>query len=95
MLGGPPAFTGALGDQPGVLCLHAGNGDMGDLGERFLARFLAALDDAGWPAEAPFRAALEAYMRWAVDDVLAYSAEDAVVPPGVAMPRWDWDRLRA
>jgi len=27
---------------------------------------------------------------WAVDDVLAYSAEDAVVAPGAAMPRLGW-----
>ena len=29
-------------------------------------------------------------MCWAVDAVLAYSAEDAVVAPGAAMPRWGW-----
>jgi hypothetical protein len=33
------------------------------------------------------------YMRWAVDDVLSYSADDARVPNGVAMPQWSWDGL--
>jgi hemoglobin len=33
------------------------------------------------------------YMRWAVDDVLAYSPVDAVVAPGAAMPRCGWDGL--
>jgi hemoglobin len=33
-------------------------------------------------------------MRWAVDNVMAYSAQDAVVPAGMPMPRWDWDGLK-
>ena len=49
------------------------------------------MDDAQLPADPPFRAALRAYMRWAVDDVLSYSAEDAVVASGLTMPRWGWD----
>jgi hemoglobin len=52
---------------------------------------VAAADDAGLPADPEFRAALRAYMEWAVDDVLAYSAEGSVVPPGLPMPRWSWD----
>ena len=71
--------------------MHAGNGDMGELGERFVCCFKAALDDAGLPADRAFRAAMVAYMRWAVDDVLTYSPVDAVVPHGAAMPRWGWD----
>jgi hypothetical protein len=37
---------------------------------------------------------MQAYMRWAVDNVMAYSAVDTVVPSGVAMPRWDWNGLK-
>ena len=40
------------------------------------------MDDAGLPADAEFRAALHAYMVWAVADVLTYSPIDAVVPAG-------------
>jgi hypothetical protein len=68
--------------------MHAGNGDMGDLGERFIACFDPPLDDAGLPAEPAFRHAMRAYRRWAVSDVLSYSAEDAAVPRGAAMPHW-------
>jgi len=39
--------------------------------------------------EAAFRA-LRAYMRWADDNVMSYSAEDAVVASDIPMPRWDW-----
>lgn len=71
--------------------MHAGNGDMRDLGERFLRCFDRAVDDAELPHDPAFRAALHAYMRWAVDDVLFYSAEDAVVGLSAEMPHWGWD----
>jgi hemoglobin len=93
VLGGPPEYSRLPASQSGVLQLHAGNGEMGDLGRRFVDCFVAAADDAGLPADAEFRGALRAYMEWAVDDVLAYSAEDAVVPAGRPMPRWTWEGL--
>jgi hemoglobin len=74
--------------------MHAGNGDMSDLGRRFVACFVRA-DDAGLPADPEFRAALRAYMEWAVEDMLSYPSPDAVVPVGLAMPRWSWDGLQA
>jgi hemoglobin len=94
VLGGPPASSHDGVDQSAVLRLHAHNGDMSDLGRRFLACFVAAADDAGLPGDPAFRAALTAYMTWAVDDVLAYSAEDAGVPATAPMPRWSWNGLQ-
>jgi hemoglobin len=94
VMGGPPAYSESCGDQSGVLRMHSGNGDMGDLGERFVRCFDRAADDADLPADPEFRAALHAYMRWAVDDVLYYSPKDAVVAAGEAMPRWGWDGLQ-
>lgn len=94
VMGGPPAYSQACGDQSGVLRMHAGNGDMGDLGERFIRCFDRALDDAAMPADPDFRAALRAYMRWAVDDVLAYSRANTTVVPDAPMPRWGWDGLQ-
>ena len=73
--------------------MHAGNGDMSDLGERLLRCFDRAADDADLPADPAFRDALHAYMRWAVDDMVSYSAHDAVVAPSMGMPRWGWDGL--
>jgi hemoglobin len=95
VMGGPPSYSQACGDQTAVLQMHAGNGDMGDLGERFVRCFALAADDAGLPEDPDFRAALHDYMRWAVDDVLSYSAEDTVVAPGASMPHWGWDGLQA
>jgi hemoglobin len=94
VMGGPPRYSGSCGDQPALLRMHAGNGDMSDLGERFVSCFDRAVEDAGLPADPDFRGALHAYMRWAVDDVLAYSPRDAVVPPAAPMPRWGWDGLQ-
>jgi hemoglobin len=95
VLGGPSAFSSGCGDETSVLDMHSGNGPMDDLGERFLACFEAAMDDAGLPADPEFREAMRAYMRWAVDNVLAYSPVGSVVPAGVPMPRWGWDGLEA
>jgi hemoglobin len=73
--------------------MHSGNGDMTDLGRRFVECFVLAADDAGLPADPEFRAALRAYMEWAVADVLTYSAVDSTVPSGLPMPQWSWDGL--
>jgi hemoglobin len=91
VLGGPPGYSQSCGDHSSVLHMHAGNGDMGDLGLRFVDCFVRALDDAGLPADPAFREAMSAYIRWAVTEVLTYSPEDAVVPIDVPMPRWSWD----
>jgi hemoglobin len=95
VMGGPLAYSALPADQSFLLHLHSGNGDMGDLGRRFVACFVAAADDAHLPEDPEFRAALRAYMEWAVDDVLTYSAEGSVVPGGLPMPRWSWEGLDA
>jgi hemoglobin len=94
VLGGPPAYSRSCGDHTGVLQMHAGNGDMGDLGRRFVECFVSAADDAALPADPEFRRVLRAYMQWATDEVLSYSDPDAAVLPGLPMPRWSWDGLQ-
>ena len=93
VLGGPPAFSQSCGDHSAVLHLHAGNGDMGDLGRRFVACFVEAMDDAGLPSGEEFRAALRTYMQWAVDETLLYGSPDVAVPAGLALPLWSWDGM--
>src|SRR5229473_4628566 len=66
-----------------LLGLHAGNGDMSDLGHRFVECFAAAADDAGLPSDPGFRAALRAYMEWAVEHFIGYPGRDAAVPSGL------------
>ncbi len=94
VMGGPPTFTAECGDQSTVLVMHAGHGDMSDLGERFLACFVAALDDVDMPDDPDFRAAMRDYMRWAVDDVLSHSDDRDTIPRAMTTPRWSWTGLQ-
>ena len=90
VLGGPPEYSQACGDQSGVWLMHAGNGPgMIELGPRFVACFDAAMDDAGLPADTEFRAAMHDYMEWAVADVLDHP-EATDVPADAPMPHWGW-----
>ena len=42
VLGGPPGYSNKYSDHGQMLGLHAGNGDMADLGRRFVDCFVAA-----------------------------------------------------
>jgi hemoglobin len=94
VLGGPPRFSAECSDHSAMLRMHAGNGDMSDLGRRFVTCFVQAADDAGLPADPEFRAALRAYMEWAVAEVLTYPGQPGEVPAGLAVPRWSWNGLQ-
>jgi len=93
-MGGPPLYSTECGDQSGVVLLHSGNGDMSDLGRRFAACFMLAADDADWPDEPEFRAAIRTYIDWAVDEVALSHPGDSDIPPALRMPRWSWDGLQ-
>ncbi|MEO8330716.1 MAG: oxidoreductase [Candidatus Nanopelagicales bacterium] len=94
VMGGPDEFSKSCGSQSAVLQMHCGNGDITDLGRRFAECFVKAIDDANLPHDAEFRAALRAYIDWAVDDVLRYSDVDARAPEGLSLPRWSWNGLQ-
>ena len=94
VLGGPARFSEQLSDHSSMLRMHAGNGPgMLELGPLFVECFVAAADDVGLPDDPEFRAALRAYMEWAVADVNEFHDEGASVPDGLGMPHWDWDGL--
>ncbi len=95
VMGGPPRYSRECGDQSALLSMHAGNGDLSDLGRRFVECFVQAADDAQLPDDPEFRSALRAYMEWAVDEILAYPDHDTVVPEGLSMPRWSWDGVQS
>jgi len=93
VLGGPPRYSGSFGGHSAMLGIHAGQGADRDLGDRFVACFVQAADDARLPEDPHFRAGLRAYMEWAVADVLSYSPPEARVAPGLPVPHWGWDGL--
>ena len=66
VFGGPPLFSQASEGQTGMLTLHAGMEAQDDMGDRFVACFVRALDDAHLPEDAEFRRVVREYMEWAV-----------------------------
>jgi hemoglobin len=91
VFGGPPRYSASYGGHSAMLEIHARQGADDDLGDRFVACFVRAADDAALPDDPEFRHVLRAYMEWAVDEVLAYAPKDAHVEPDLPVPRWGWD----
>ncbi|MCU1681503.1 MAG: oxygen-binding heme protein [Amycolatopsis sp.] len=94
VMGGPPRYSESCGDHSTMVVMHTGNGDMTDLGRRFVECFVGAADDAELPEDPEFRGALRAYMQWAVDDVLSYAMPEDV-PAARRVPSWSWGGLTA
>ena len=90
VLGGPPDFTTThASDHVAMLKIHEQGGIPAEMGERFLACFVQAIEDAGLPDDPELRRALHDYMRYAVDEVMAQK------PLTTRMPRWTWDGASA
>jgi hemoglobin len=90
VLGGPARYTARYGGHVGMIGVHAGQGMEEELGQRFAACFVAAVDDAGMPDDAELRDALRAYITWATGEVQTYSPPGSVVPTSLPMPQWSW-----
>lgn len=90
VFGGPPRYTEGHGGHSAMLAIHAGQGAEEDLGQRFVACFVQAADDARLPGDPEFRASLRSYMEWAVRQVLDCSPPGSRVPDGLPVPRWSW-----
>jgi hemoglobin len=91
VFGGPPRYSQSHGGHSGMLGIHAGHGAGEDMGTRFVACFMQAVDDARLPDDPVFRTALRSYMDWAVGEVILYSPSGAQVPAGLRVPRWSWN----
>jgi len=89
-LGGPTAYTDAMGDQSHVLRLHSGNGEHEEMDERAQACFAQAIEDAGLPDDARLRSTLTAYFRWATSDLNTHPDSPDDVPADLPLPRWSW-----
>jgi hemoglobin len=93
VFGGPERYSESFGGHSAMLALHAGQQAEDDLGARFVACFVRAIDDAGLPDDPEFRSCLRAYMEWAVDEVMSYSPAESSVAEGLPTPRWGWNGL--
>ena len=93
VFGGPPVYSETCGNQTALIAMHSGNGDLGDLPQRFVECFVQAADDASLPGDAEFRQVLRDYMEWAVGAFTSHPDDPAEVPIGLTVPHWSWDGL--
>ncbi|HVS49932.1 MAG TPA: oxidoreductase [Candidatus Dormibacteraeota bacterium] len=91
VFGGPPRYSELHGGHSGMLEIHARTGAAEDWGQRFVACFVQAADDAHLPDDLEFRAALRAYMEWATEEVMSYAPAESQVPKELPVPRWGWN----
>jgi hemoglobin len=90
-LGGPAAYSAALGDESSVVRMHSGNGHHDEMDRRAIACFDQALVDVGLAGDERLRQVLHDYFAGATTTTMArypHSADD--VPDGLAIPRWSW-----
>jgi len=95
-LGGPHAYSTAVGDETFVVRLHSGNGEHEEMDDRAIACFDRALEDVGLTANEALARALHDYFAWATrTSMAAYPRSPDDVPAGLTIPRWSWDGLQA
>jgi hemoglobin len=90
-LGGPPAYTSALGTEADVVRAHSGNGPHDALDAAAAACFALALDDAGIPEDPALRGTLSRWFVWSNELVNHGWPTPADVPDDLRLPRWGWE----
>ena len=90
--GGPDRFTRELGFAH-LIDVHRGLAITEEQRERFVALYMAALDDAGLPDDEPFRAAVREHVEFGSRVAMQNSraTNDAELNPLREVPRWTWD----
>jgi hemoglobin len=81
-----------MGDETGVLRLHAGNGEHLEMDRLAVACFDVALTDVGI-SEDPLRAVLHDYFEWSTTRMAEHPDSPDTVPDRVSLPKWSWDGL--
>ena len=93
-LGGPPAYSGAYGDETSVVRIHSGNGPHAEMDRRAIACFDQALADVGLTTDDRLRQVLHDYFAWATTTTMArYHRSAADVPDALPIPHWSWTGL--
>ena len=61
--------------------------------DRFVALYMEALDEAGLPSDAPFRAAVRSHIEFGagVAQQNSWAETDADLHPIRSVPRWEWE----
>jgi hemoglobin len=89
--GGPDRFSRELGFAH-LIAVHRGLHITEEQRRRFVELYLAALDAAGMPADAPFRDAVREHVEFGSHVAMQNSnaTTDAELHPLREVPRWTW-----
>jgi hemoglobin len=90
VMGGPAAYTAALGGYAHMLAKHRGLAITPEQRLRFVTLLSRAADEAGLPADPEFRAAIVGYAEWGSRLALHNSQPGADVAAEAPVPRWGW-----
>jgi hemoglobin len=90
--GGPDRFTRQLGFQY-IIDVHRHLRITDEQRERFVSLYMAALNEAGLPADEPFRAAVRSHLDFGshVAQQNSWAATDEELHPIREVPRWTWE----
>jgi hemoglobin len=91
--GGPDRFTRELGFRY-LIDVHRHLKITDEQRERFVEVYLAALDEAGFPDDEPFRQAIREHVEFGagVAQQNSWAEADADLHPIREVPHWDWPR---
>jgi hemoglobin len=89
--GGPARFTRELGFQH-IIDVHRHLNITDEQRDRFVALYMEAADEAGLPADVPFRQALRSHVDFGthVAQQNSRAKTDADLHPIRAVPKWKW-----
>ena len=90
--GGPTAYTREMGGFPTLIAAHHNLKITEEQRRRFIALHDEAADEAGLPADAPFREALHSHVEFGSQVAMQNSnaKSDAELHPLRVVPKWDW-----
>ena len=90
--GGPDRFTKELGFDH-LIAVHRGLHITEEQRQRFVQLYLAALDTAGMPDDAPFREAIRSHVEFGSQVAMQNSnaTSEAELHPLREVPAWTWE----
>jgi hemoglobin len=90
--GGPDTFTRDMGGFLGLIEAHRGLKIAEVQRRRFIELYMAAADQAGLPADLPFREALRSHVEFGSQVAVqnSHAETDDQLHPLREVPRWDW-----
>jgi len=94
--GGPDRFTREMGGFAGLIAAHRHLRIAEPQRQRFVELYLASADEAGLPADAPFREALREHVEFGSQVAMqnSHAETEAALHPLREVPIWNWPSER-